>query len=276
MKQYLLTLFVLFPLLCVGADQAPTILFAHGLADTNRQAEPWRALAQGHTHTQVVAPNFPDATERFWRVNFPWTSLGQDNEIATIQQAHQAIADQPTILIGTSRGAATHFNFLALHKPKNIKAAIFESPYSSMSDVAQNIVERLGIDWIPYLKAMSPYMVGCIFWSYSYAGAHPIDMAKEIDTNIPLLFISSEQDHLVNVTLTKKLVQTLIDAGHTKVHHLCLTEGRHGKLSVDERSRDVCRHAIHAFYAHYNLPHDTHAAHQGMQHFRNAKVLKKD
>lgn len=257
-----------------ATEEPPTMIFAHGLADTYRQAYIWGKSTtkdRPYLHDgEIITFNFPDSTEYFWRVNFPWTSLGQDNEIATLKETvdtfQQKYPEKKIILAGVSRGAATVLNYLALHQPKNIAAVLLESPFSSMRDVAQKIVSSTMLNAIPYAYEVSPYLVSCIFWQYSDNSIHPIDSIKKINTEIPIMFMSREDDYLVPSSLTQKLVDELYANGHTKTHHLQIKAGQHGKhILGPDGERMQC--IVHAFYNYYNLPCVLEFAQKGMQDF---------
>lgn len=218
----------------------------------------------------ITCKDFLDATLRFWRVNFPWTSLGQDNEIAIVRQAYHELKmanpDQRFIFGGLSRGAATMLNFLATDKPEDVDAVVLESPFSSMRDVAQHIVESCFLTNIPYLKEISPLLVGLMFWQYSDAGIHPGDVVHQIDQNIPIIIFSKEDDYLVPTKITQIVVDILRNNGHKKVHHLVLHNGQHGKYilgSEGERMQNV----VQAFYKYYDLPHNREQAEKGSDDF---------
>lgn len=267
----------LFLLLCSlaailkSASEEPlTMVFAHGLADTAKQAFLWQEAHPRMHEGALIAQNFPDATEQFWRVNFPWTSLGQDNEIAalkeTIDAYQQKHSDKDKILSGISRGATTVINYAALHQPHDVKALLLISPFPSMRHVAQNLIKKTYLQNIPYAQEFLPYLVGCIFWQYSDSGIHAIDVVTQIDQNIPILFISLEHDHLVPSHLTQLLVDKLKDNGHTRVHHLRLHEGKHGK-PIPGKEGEKMQNIIQAFYYHYNLSCNLESAKLGIQEF---------
>src|SRR5438309_1651498 len=81
-------------------DSQINYLYAHGLADTHKQAY-WyvkqtpdgivndRYLIDGRLFTF----DFPDATEWFWRINFTKTSLAQSNELIALYQAYTKTMD---------------------------------------------------------------------------------------------------------------------------------------------------------------------------------------
>jgi pimeloyl-ACP methyl ester carboxylesterase len=250
-----------------------TMLFAHGLADTHLQANLWKPSKEKKPYIfdgTICCKDFLDATTHFWRVNFPWTSLGQDNEIEVVRQAYLELKtsnpEQRFILGGLSRGAATVLNFLATDKPQQIDAVVLESPFSSMRDVAQNIVESCFLNNIPYAKEISPYLVGLIFWQYSDAGIHPINVIHEIDQNIPIMIISKKDDYLVPTCITQRIVDALKANGHTKIHHLVLNNGKHGKYILGDEGERM-QNVVHAFYKQYDLPHNQLYALLGKEDF---------
>ncbi len=247
------------------------MLFAHGLADTHLQADNWKSSEKDNDkpcifNGSITCKDFLDATTHFWRVNFPWTSLGQDNEMAVILETYEEIKaanpEQRFIFGGLSRGASTMLNFLATHKPEKVDAVVLEAPFSSMRDVAQNIVESCFLKNIPYLKEISPQLVGLIFWQYSDASIHPIDVVQKIDQNIPIIIISKEDDHLVPTKITRLIVEKLRSHGHKKVHHLIMNEGQHGKYILGNEGKRM-QNVVQAFYKYYDLPHNKEQATKG-------------
>lgn len=275
-KFYLLSLssFVL-------AEQASLIMiFAHGLADTHAQAYLWQKSAETDRpylfNGQIITYDFPDATHRFWRVNFPWTSLGQENEISALKEiVEKTQLEHPEsniILAGLSRGAVTIINYLALYKPKGIAAVVLESPFPSMRHVAQHVIASSWLQHIPFIYDVCPHLISCFFWKYSNNGAHPIDLITSIDCNIPMLLISQENDYLVPSRLTQLLVDKLLVSGHKRIHHLKLTRGNHGKYIQGEEGLKMQR-VSQAFFYYYGLPCDLKSAREGMIEF--AKTISK-
>lgn len=269
MLKLLLTLLLFAATLIAVPEKSLPMIFAHGLADTYRQAYNWHAKHKLNIG-EIIAENFPDATEQFWRVNFPWTSLGQDNEIESLKEVVESYQnehpDKRIILSGLSRGAATVINYTALHQPQNVAALILISPFSSMRDIAKHIIKNSFLCNIPYAEEISRSLIGCIFWQYSDSGVHPIDVVTKIDHQIPILFVSLKNDHLVPCYLTKRLVEKLISNGHKKVHHLILENGQHGKPLADEEGKAL-QACIQAFSKFYRLPHDPDSAKSGQAIF---------
>jgi hypothetical protein len=68
--------------------------------------------------------------------------------------------------------------------------------------------------------------------------------------------------------MTQMLVDKLTATEHTRVHHLVLNEGRHGKPIPGKEGKHMQR-CIQAFLKHYHLPHDAHYAKKGFRDFIN-------
>ena len=75
-------------------------LFSHGIADTGKRQVGWYTKSymkddvvhhneRVTIHTPFTAFNYPDATNRFYRVNYNETSFGQGNEIGRLYKAYQ-------------------------------------------------------------------------------------------------------------------------------------------------------------------------------------------
>jgi pimeloyl-ACP methyl ester carboxylesterase len=137
------------------SSPAPATLicfFSHGIADTYRQAQKYveqyeDSNGQIHTNSRYTIPvptrafNYPDATQRFWRVNFWRTNLGQDQDVLTLKRALERLKEQnpniEVILYGVSRGASTIINFLAEFGAERSLPAPFDTP-ASLDTIASN------------------------------------------------------------------------------------------------------------------------------------------
>lgn len=266
---------------------SPTTLvcfFSHGIADTYRQAQKYVQQyedAQGKIHTNskytITSPtrafNYPDATQRFWRVNFWRTNLGQDADVLTLKRALEKLkAENPNIevvLYGVSRGASTIINFLAQYNKEcetqtsalpRIRAVVLESPYDDIASVARYLAQRTYIDTLPYGNIYGHQavhaIIGTLFINYNKNGLSPIKSAPKIPKNIPVLIICSEQDQLVPWHSSYALYQEFKNTGHEDAHVLKLKKGLHAKLlSGPEGTR--YQQAVHAFYKQYGLPYNS-------------------
>lgn len=250
-------------------------LFAHGIAETHEQAY-WYTKGKSNNlpyliNGQLFTYDFPDATQRFWHVNFTQTGLGQYNEIMGLKNAHEQTTQklkvqnespQDLILMGMSRGATTILNFVGLYKPNNVKAIIVESPFDSTHSVAKNMLKQVYLDNVPGMQTIAHAIMSLVFWQHSTAGINAIDSVKYIDKDLPILLVCSRKDALIPAESTIELYKALRDSGHHKVHMYIADAGRHGRILHDSDGLHY-QHIVHAFYKKYGLVHDTKLADQG-------------
>ena len=251
-----------------GGDQETT-LFVHGIAETHKQAlwytskqEPSAHLIDGDLYTY----DFPDATKRFWRVNFTRTAFGQEYEVEGLQRAYeQVMTKQPekkVILMGMSRGAATILNFVAKYQPKNIKALVVESPFDSTISIVKNMLQRCYLDKVPGMQTLGHYIMSAIFWQHSPNGMQSIDLIEKIDKKIPILFVCSREDKVVPLQSTIDLYQKLKESGHEKVHIFIAQSGKHGKILHSDDGNNYEK-VTNAFYKKYGLSYNKKLADEG-------------
>lgn len=251
------------------AQEQIITLFVHGIADSHTQADPFKTVM-----TNVYTLDFDcSRQEAYWPLNMIYyCSLGQDNELAHMHHEFQKLNEQfphadGFILIGVSRGASIIINYLARYQPKKIKAVILESPFDTIENVIEYRAIRYGITdfvqtWIPdFVQEYTPAwfalknIAPLLFWQFSYDGIQPGKVIHEITHNIPMLFVTVENDHSVPVSSTQNLIQALHEHDHKNIHHLHLTQGRHGKL-IKGPEAERYQQTLHSFFAQYNLPHD--------------------
>ena len=249
-------------------DDCVITLFSHGLADTFAQAYNYVKwyTKNGLPHTNerfvITGPvktfNYPDAKgalAKLCRVNFTQTSLWQDNEIATLANAYnQIIAQNPlesVLLFGLSRGASGALNFVARHKPNNIKALVLESPFDTVMGIVNDKTTN------EYARALAKAVLKCHipFFKYDLNGIHALDVAAQVPCDLPILIMCSLEDTTVPATSTLRLYARLKATGHTNVHCVVLPRGQHSKL-LQGPDGAIYQAAAHAFYKKYGLPHD--------------------
>jgi len=228
-----------------------TYLYAHGLADTQAQADNYQGvLFEGPVYTF----DFPDATTQFWRVNFTKTSLGQRPEIEHLKnKLDDRLERDPEakfVGIGVSRGAATWLNLMGSYAPEEVKALVLESPPDSMETA-------IG-------AGLHPFVPG-IFMEYDTKGEQPRDTVHSIPKDLPILIICTKEDHLVPYASTIELYR-LLKEEHPNVHILVFESGRHAKFVLGKH-RQTYRNVAHAFYKKYGLPYDKQAAKAGKKLF---------
>lgn len=291
-----------------NSNDTTECLFSHGIAGAGKQVQNYIKKSvtdnteQSHHYFTIEVPattfDYPDATDRFWRVNFWRTSFGQKNEIDALKNAldqrkewyknnKPAFSDiaieesaddshkdtlpnthnsnnqsQPAqfILYGLSRGASTIVTFMTTYpETENICALVLESPYDQVVSVATAFASRLRI---PYFSSFIHVLMRMLFMQYDKNGISPLHNIDKISKNIPILIVCSLEDKLVPWQSSFAIYTALRNAGHNNTHILVLEKGAHANL-FSEKYQNV----VHAFYQKYKLPHDKDAALRGTQSF---------
>lgn len=265
----LFLLLLLFVSTASLAQEQIITLFVHGIADSHTQANPFKGVM-----SNVYTLDFDcSRQEYYWPLNMIcYCSLGQDNELEHMHHEFQKLNElfphaDGFILIGVSRGASIIINYLARYQPDNIKAVVLESPFDTIENVVEYRAQRYGIrnfvqTWVPdIVHAYTPNwfalknIVPLMFWQFSHDDIQPGKVIHEITQDIPMLFVTVENDHSVPVSSTHNLMQKLRQQEHKNIHHLHLLEGRHGKLLKGPQA-DHYQQTLHSFFAQYNLPHN--------------------
>jgi|SRR4030095_14825038 len=255
---------------CIDQDLAPSKLivtiFSHGIADTYKQAF---LYSKSYTkngilyknelflfYTPYVSFNYPDATNKFYRVNWSETSFGQENEIGRLHLSYQRTMkkyeDCGIILFGLSRGASNLSIFAGLHQYDNIKALILESPYNTMTEVIESMMNRKGLGWIhiSYGETLAEF----IFKKYTRNGWSPKNCVDTIPKNIPILITCSKEDETVPYTSSINLYKNLVASGHEHTYILIVDHGNHAQI-LQGPDGEQYQSTVNAFYKKYNLPH---------------------
>lgn len=165
------------------------------------------------------------------------------------------------ILYGISRGASTIINYSGIYGMSAVGACILESPYYDAEEIITYRLSYLGLPL--WLKSLVIKMVA---GRYNPQDIQPKDMIKMLQDDVPTLIIALENDKVVPLESSLKVYEAMRANGATRVHLLVLKEGRHGWLisgSEGSRLQDV----VHAFFKHYDLPHDATCAERGKAEF---------
>jgi predicted esterase len=276
MNKNIFTLFFLVTLSVLGTDTKTTTvtLFSHGIAGTWKQVLDYIASYKTDDevfynerylfHTPFVAFNYPDATDRFYRVNYAETSFGQENEIMRLHKAYHSILssykNSNIILWGLSRGASNVLIFAGLHELTNIKAIVLESPYYTMSEVIESLMIKKNMAWLPvsYGETFAEF----IFKKYSRHGWSPAKCIENIPKDIPILVICTKEDHLVPYTSSINVYKKLIESGHQHTYLFVAETGRHAAI-LKGPDGEKYQWVVNAFYEKYNLPHCAESAAKG-------------
>lgn len=262
MNQYFIALLISsFGMSMLSAQQSTVYLFAHGLSCNEQQAYKYCALKNDYwvLKEPLVTFNFPDATHGF---NCSQTSLAQANEIEALTQGYKQAKKKgdTVILAGMSRGAATIITFAGTRAAKRLGALIAESPFDSIANIIDYKLKQEHVSWIPqFITQTAPKVV---FNQYDPHGIFPIDVAKQIRRDLPLLLICSLEDIIVPAHSTAQLYFQLRDSGHEHVYLVLLNKGQHGSLLWQEDG-DLYLAIVHSFYQKYGFEHDSTHITQG-------------
>lgn len=250
-------------------------LFSHGIADTWKQVRQYvKSYSKGDSihyneryliNTPYVSFNYPDATDRFYRVNYNEASFGQENEIGRLYNAYQKTNERfencDIILWGLSRGASNLAIFAGCYQLDNVKAIILESPYFTMGEVIASIMKKKNLDqWLPlsYGETVAEF----IFKKYTRYGYSPANCIENISKDIPIFIICSEEDHLVPCSSSINVYKKLVECGHTHVYIFITKQGRHAAILQGPEGEQY-QHVLNAFYKKYNLAYNAADAEKG-------------
>lgn len=267
-----------FLAICATAPNSCTsntiTLFSHGIADTWKQVHEYVKSYKKKDliycndrylfHTPFVAFNYPDATNKFYRINYHETSFGQDNEIGRLNRAYTKTMSHykncNIILWGLSRGAANILIFAGLYELNNVKALLVESPYFTMGDVIESIMLKKNLSWLPlsYGETLAEF----IFKRYTRYGHSPANCIENISKKIPILIICSKDDRLVPFLSSINVYKKLIKSGHKHTYIFVTDQGRHAAI-LQGPDGEKYQWVVNAFYKKYNLPHCAASAAQG-------------
>ncbi len=272
-KTTLFSLITVFssPLLC---QKKVVTIFSHGIADTWQQVHGYvKSYKQDDTiyrndryliHTPFVTFNYPDATDRFYRVNYNETSFGQENEIGRLNKAYTSTMshhqNSDIILWGLSRGASNVLIFAGLYDLDNVKAIVIESPYHTMGEVIETLMVKKGLDWLDLSYGES--IAEWIFKRYTRHGWSPATCLENISKDIPILIICSKEDRLVPASTSMNVYQKLVESGHEHVYIFVADHGKHAAI-LQGPDGEQYQWVVNAFYKKYNLPHCAASAAKG-------------
>ena len=271
---------VLFCLLAIYTT-APTFctekiftVFSHGIADTWKQVH-WYVKSYKKygliyrndrylLHTPFVTFNYPDASNKLYRVNYNETSFGQGNEIGRLNKAYTTTMSHyencDIILWGLSRGAANVLIFAGLYQLNNVKALLVESPYFTMGEVIENIMMKKNLTWLPI--SYGETLAELIFKQYTRHGHSPANCVENISKEIPIFIICSKEDHLVPFSSSINVYKKLIESGHTHTYIFITDHGKHAEI-LQGPDGEKYQWIVNAFYKKYNLPYCAASAAQG-------------
>lgn len=269
-----------------------TYLYAHGLGSTHLQGLKLYPRIKGydgagnHTYHErwlfdgpLALFDFADAKNDNNEFHRKHVNLGQELDLLRLDQAYQRTLQQipdnhSVVILGLSRGASATLNWLALRQPQRIAAAVIESAFDTIENVIAHIMKKYKLSWIPLSGKMGNGIMRLYFPAIDLDGIMPAKTVAKISPDIPILLVHSKKDQVIPVKSSRNIYCQLVDTGHTKVHLLELPAGRHGKL-IKESHGVLFQNVVHAFFAHYNLPHDPAYALEGLPAFNQCQPSTK-
>lgn len=271
-KTSLITFFI--TLISISCNAGMVTLFSHGIADTWKQVRQYaKSYPKQDTfhhneryliNTPYATFNYPDATDRFYRVNYNETSFGQENEIGRLHNAYLKTIEHfdncDIILWGLSRGASNLAIFAGRYQLDKVKAIVLESPYFAMSEVIISIMERKNLSWLPlsYGETLAEF----IFKKYTRHGYSPANCVENICKDTPIFITCSQEDDLVPYTSSINIYKKLVQCGHKHAYIFITEHGKHAAI-LQGPDGEKYQYVINAFYKKYNLPYNASDAEKG-------------
>jgi pimeloyl-ACP methyl ester carboxylesterase len=258
---------------CVIDMPSRPAIFAPGLSSNERQAVRYlKGYAYKHRaknypyiieSDSVYTFNFPEATSLFSM------NVAQSHDIQALDNVYKQVeGDQTPLVFGVCRGASAILNWLKDKQPR-VAAVVLESPFATLQDAINHVINNIPlVSWVPFIsrfihKHVIPNFVAR---NYDISGKRPIDDLKDISLTTPIFLYCSKQDGIVPAYSTIKLYKEFKRLGFVHVHILVLNTGRHAKILWDSDG-DRLQNTLHAFYRHYNLPHNEDLARLGQVDF---------
>jgi len=255
-------------------NKSVVTLFSHGIADLWKQARLYlktyksKGVIHRNLHYTINSPyvsfNYPDATTRFYRVNYNETSFGQENEIRRLYTAYgktlKRFAGFDVILYGLSRGASNVLIFAGLYDLPEVKALILESPYFTMTDVIENMLRVRNLSWVPL--SYGEMLAEMIFKKYTRHGNSPANCLEFIPHDMPILIICSKEDTLVPYTSSMEVYKKLIQTGHKNTYIFVTDHGKHAEIIKGTNGQHY-QWVVNAFYKKFNLSYVASDAEKG-------------
>lgn len=167
------------------------------------------------------------------------------------------------VLYGFSRGAATIFNFVAMHKPKEVKALICEGIFDSIPNILSHNFKYSHHIMLKMLENLTCFKIN---------GIAPIKCVNEIPLDLPILFIASYEDFIVPYQSILNLYKRLWQLGHKKVHIIILKNSGHlNYVFSNNQDKEMYEQSVHAFYKKYSLPYVEELANKGQEFIENSQ-----
>lgn len=200
-----------------------------------------------------------------YSIRFSKANIGQEPDIKALRKAYrkhlQQFPDRDIVMYGDSRGASTIFSFLAQEKPQQVRAAILEGMFDSIPHIIKHFIY---LDKEARTEQRMNNILSFVMGSYKPTNTCPRTTVSTITDDVPLLLITSLKDGLCSTQGVFYLYRKLLDKGHKKVHLLVLQHSYHPLYIIgNQEDKITYESCVHAFYQHYNLPHNKAQADAG-------------
>ena len=260
------------------------LVYSHGIADTAAQVKKYvdaGIITEPYiTFEYADSKDFCDPIKNktffeglsatlfyywYWLVRgrYSYSSLGQTYDIDQLKAQFDIIRMRypkaKIILFGISRGAAAIDGLLSLYPQyaEHVAAIITESEFESMRSVVRNKIAQCNLACFVN-EDTGLRLLEFLFGKFDRTEATPLEHVERgvaqapMLLAIPRLIICSEVDTLVPATSSLAIHQKLSELGHTKLHLIKLSQGRHGDL-IRGQSCKIYQQNMQAFLRRYGL-----------------------
>ena len=144
---------------------------------------------------------------------------------------------------------------------QHLSCLILESPFSAVNKIIAKFAWNL-----PGSESVLPYLVSSFkFREYKAGGIAPNDYVAQLPKDLPVLFVHSKRDRLIDINHSRSMYIKMREAGHKNVYLVELSSGQHANILWDlygRISRDGQKYydAVQALYKKVGLPYDAPAA----------------
>lgn len=233
-------------------------IFCHGFGGNHKHAYPY---LKGYISDKrfliphsLVTFDFPDANTAFQFPDITQASIGQDEDMAQLQEVITWVNTRyplrKIVLVGVSRGASVIITYLgkgSATSSKNIAAAIVESPFDKVENVVRKVLSYVYLHKLPKATTVAYWLVRKVCHLHMQHG--PV---ANISHEIPVLFIAGKKDSLIDFKDSQALYRKLFFAGHSKTSFLLLDHGGHGELLWTQDGYQY-QYFVQEFFVKYGL-----------------------
>ena len=264
----------------VPAKEKTPCVIAHGLTGN---PEHWQAYISDRDlagipggwildkNTKRITPRFDDCDEKGKFIP-AHASIAQTSNITTLCKA-TPLAEH-YFCIGVSRGGTaiiTTFARATDDEAKLCKGAILESPPGNLTYIIKEHLKRyIWATPATFIATTLAPLSPLVIKEHKPNGiaADDLKVIKEVARKqIPLFFISSEEDNIVPAPCTNMIYYMLKKKGHKHCYLAALKKGKHANILISNTEEEAkhCVYAIHAFYKKYGIePYNAEWARKGV------------